>query len=283
MTDLATEAPPVDSLEPDENAPFGYRMYGGKRVVKKTPNAAGRPRKDAQPAPAMTGSPSIEDLKLAGFGSAAPVEDREPGLDPRAKPARREPVDVPPFRAGPIAKGVNRLYRKAGKLVRVADPELGAAIIQCTRKSTYTDDDGIERVDEDDVTVGEAWEELARTNVRVRMFLLRMLSGGALVNLVMAHAPILLAIMLKDAVMRRIPFHRFIESWLADDDGDEAPQQGAPTMGGMTQADMGQMVAAAQAMAANMAAGMGPNGAPRGGMPFRMPTVEDLTMPPDEM
>jgi hypothetical protein len=249
MTELADAPAPAaaDPLAPDENAPYGYRMYGGKPVPKKLP---GRPRKDTlQEQPVVLGrSPSIEDLKAAGFGSTA-TEDREPGRDPKAKPAKDKALpELPPFRAGPIAKGVNRLYRRGGKIARVFNPAIGMAMIECTRKGTAIDDEGVERVDEDAVTVGEAWEELARTNPRIRRFLLSMLSGGAKMQLLMAHAPLLLAILMTDTVSRRIPFAALLASWM--DDEEDGPAAGP--MAGMTQDDMAQMMAMAQSMAASM-------------------------------
>lgn len=274
MTDLAeAPAPTVDPLAPDPSAPYGY-LIDEKTGVRRPKKRAGRPKLPPEPAGppvVFRGSPSIEDLKAAGFGSAA-GEDREPGRDPRAKAPRGKepPAELPPFRAGPIAKGVNRLYRKAGKIVRVFDPDLGAAVIECTRKGMTVDDDGTERIDEDDLTVGEAWEELARTNPRIRRFLLGCLSGGAKMQLFMAHAPILLAIMLKESVSRRIPFGSLIASWMADD--EDTPAGGE--MGGMTAEDMGQMMAAAQAMAAQMAAG-GAFQMPRANGTARMPAGQD--------
>lgn len=210
--------------------------------------------------------PSVEELK-----AGVPVErqsDRVPGADrDKSKKKAAEPAEpLPPFRAGPIAKGVNRLYLRAGKVMRVFDPVLGAALIECTRKELDEDGEPVEG----DLTVGEAWEELARTNPRIRGILLQFISGGAKVQLLMAHAPFLLALMMKPGVMNRIPFHRFIESWFADDGQDD----GAPAAGpfdGLTEQDAAQMMAMAQQWAGQMMGG--PRNAQTGRMPdFPMPT-----------
>ena len=63
---------------------------------------------------------------------------------------------------------MNRLYARVGRIVRVMDPVIGQAIIETTSKEA-----------ESEVTVGEAWEELARTNPRIRRVLLKLISGGA--------------------------------------------------------------------------------------------------------
>jgi hypothetical protein len=92
-----------------------------------------------------------------------------------------------------IAKGVNRLYRRAGKIIRAMDADIGQAVIECTRKE-----------DPEDITVGEAWEGLAKGNPRIRAFLLRAIADGSWTELVLAHAPIGMAIVMKPAIMRMI-------------------------------------------------------------------------------
>lgn len=247
-------APPVDPLAPDDNAPYGYTVdrATGERRAKKTP---GRPRgasADSEgPVPGLGSSPSPEELKAGskvsretdrtpskvrakrgGFGGHRHREERKP----------KEPIDVPPFRAGPIAKGMNGLYFKAGKIIRVMDPEVGTAIISCTRKES-----------DDDVTVGEAWEELAKANPRIRAFLLKLITGGAYTQLFMAHAPIFLAFVMKPAVAKHIPFNGLIDAVLTDDDG--SPSAESQMMGGLQPQDVDQMTQMAQQMAEQM--GMG--------------------------
>lgn len=255
VPEVVEAASPADPLAPDADAPYGYTVdrATGERRAKKTP---GRPRGASAdsgdgPAPGMGSSPMPEELKTGpkvsretdrtpsmhkvrakrGFGGHR-HEDRKP----------KEPIDVPPFRAGPIAKGMNGLYAKAGRIIRVMDPEVGSAIVSCTRKES-----------DDDVTVGEAWEELAKANPRIRAFLLKLISGGAWTQLFMAHAPIFLAVILKPGVSKHIPFANVMDAVLTDDDGQ--PTSEADAMGGMTPEDAQQMMGFANQMATQM--GMG--------------------------
>lgn len=266
--------------EPDPiRAPYGWTSDGqGGWRPKKT---RGR-RRLAEPEPEPAGvQPTLEELKAAG-----PRQDRPEDVPPQAPQAERgargrftksgkakkpEPAAAAPFRAGPIAKGVNRAYRKAGRIVRLWDPEVGEAIILCTRK----DPD-----DEDASTVGEAWEELARTNPRIRAFLTRALSTGAWGTLVMAHAPILLAILMKDSIRRHIPGMRLAEAFLTEDDEDQDDAGGgmpmpsglAQMMGGITPEDVNQMMGMFQGM---MPAFMGGMQVPRpGSVEVRPPALD---------
>jgi hypothetical protein len=240
---------------PADPAPYGYTVdRDGTERPKKAP---GRPRK----------SPSLEDLKAQWEADpapgAAPPGDRPPaapkgrGRRSRAKAGTAADRPAPPVpqylrSEGGIAKAVNRQYRKLGKLISVFDPDVGGAFITCTRA-----------VDEDDITVGDAWEQLAKTNPRVRAFLLRMLAGGAVGQLVWAHMPILGAILMKDAIRRRIPIGNLLFAFTGDDEeGASEPHghtEGPPgTVEGLKQEDVAQMMAFAQATAERM---MG-NGAP---------------------
>ena len=208
--------PPPDSPE----APYGWtkdRKDGWR--PKKRP---GRPRVPA----------SAADI------AAGPPVDRTPDRPP-GKPAKPKPPDPTMPAGGVIARGVNRLYRRAGKIVRAMDADIGTAIIECTRP----DDDG------EDLTVGEAWENLCKTNPRIRAFVLRCLSGGAWGDLVMAHAPIAMAILMKPAIASRIPFRRLVESWL-DHDEDTKPDD-------LQVSDVDDMAATARAQAEKMARRMG--------------------------
>lgn len=227
-----------DPLAPDDNAPYGYTVdrKTGERRPKKI---AGRPKAEQEPA------------EPGDVRSLPPVErtkDREPGTGIIKGKTRkvREPEDIPAFRAGPIAKGMNRLYLKTGKLVRAFDPEVGQAIIDSTKKES-----------EDDVTVGEAWEEIARVNPRVRKFLTKLISGGAWGQLFMAHAPIFLAVVMKPAIISHIPFAKVIES-MAEPEEDTAPGEGG-LPGGMTAADADQVMNLAKSQMAAMGFNLPPD------------------------
>ena len=231
-------------------APYGYTKdeQTGEMRPKKSP---GRPRK----------SPSLDDLKerqeQAAADSPSPNGDRAPAASKgrKGRARTREARPAPPVpqslrMEGSIAKGINQLYRRAGKMIRVADHDIGQAFIDCTRAE-----------DPEDVTVGDAWEALCRANPRVKAFWVRMLAGGAMGQVFMAHMPILAAIIMKDAIRNRLPFWRLAEA-VTDDEGGpgEAPAAGTP-FDGMSQQDMAEMVAFAQATAERM---MGNGGPPRG-------------------
>lgn len=243
---------------PTVEAPYGYTLDpdSGEYRPKKT---AGRRSRNAPPLPKPTGvSPSLEDLKAAA--AAGPAPKRREDIPPQA-PARvkvqfgkapgnpaKPPEQVPPFRAGPIAKGMNRLYRRAGKIVRIWDPQVGAAIISCTVPD-IDDDDGL--------TVGEAYEELAKVNPRIRAFLLKAVSGGAWGALFMAHGPFFLAVLMKDSIRNRIPLVRLVDAFTGDEDQEQG-SDGFPAgmFGGMGPEDAAQMMAMAQGMMAGMAGAM---------------------------
>lgn len=273
----ADDGPPPPSAE----APYGWTSDGaGGWRPKKT---AGRRKIDEPPKPPAGISPSLEDLKAQRAAEGPRREDIAPTPPPRSKRGtdgrfRKKEAAAPqpstPFRAGPIAKGINRIYRKAGKIIRVWDPLIGEAVISCTRKE-----------DEDDTTVGEAWEELARVNPRVRAFLERIIQGGAVGGIVAAHAPIFMAIMMKDSIRNRLPFGNLVGAFLDRDDDD--PQGPAGGLGGllgdMSPEDMATVMQMAQGMMGGMFAGM-----PRDtGAPMRQPGPGDVVIQgavlPDEM
>jgi hypothetical protein len=229
------------SLEPDANAPYGY-MIDPDTGLRRPKIRAGRRRKTA--IPPQVASPSAEQLDAQG-----PIkrgEDRPPA--PRGKKARGktstkgsegQAAAVPPFRAGPIATGMNKLYAAAGKIVRAWDHDIGTAIIGTTRKES-----------DDDTTVGEAWEELARTNPRIRAFLYKMIEGGAWSGVFMAHAPIFLAVLMKEGIRKRLPFQGLLSSLLDSD--QDGPSEVSQMFGGVQAPDMQQMWNLAADLMANM-------------------------------
>ena len=239
---------------PEQEAPFGWTTDpDGTRRPKKVP---GRPRKP----------PSIEDLKAdkAGAEPGDKPADRAPDSRRRLRARRDGEQDgkkpAVPFREGVIAKGVNRLYRKAGKMVRVADADVGQALIDITKKD-----------DDEDITVGEAWEELARTNPRIRAFAMRMIAGGAWGQLAACHAPVVMALLMKDAIRRRLPFPKLVEAFLTPDEDGEAPADGTAAEG-LTPGDMNQMMAMARQFAEQAMNGRAASSPPR---PPEAPVMPD--------
>lgn len=224
-------------------APFGFTRDGRPR------KAPGRPRK----------SPSLEELKEpaaadadAAAAETAPERPADRAPDETRKPARRgrKAADspAPPYKAGVITVGVNRLYRRAGKIVRAMDSDIGTAIIESARNTAEPG--------EPDDSVGAAWDELARTNPRIRKFVMKCVAGGAWGQLVMAHAPIGMAIIMKPAILKHIPFQGVIESMAEPDEDTPAGEGGLP--GGMTAADAQQMADLAQQQAARMGMSISP-------------------------
>lgn len=231
---LTAEEPP----EPDTPAGEGEAPYGWTRD---------------------RGTGEMRPKKRPGRPAAPPGADEVTRGEPVARAADRPPdagkrgrvhvadADVPMPKGGVIAAGVNKLYRRAGKIVRVFDAEIGEAFIACTRRDP--DDEA------DELTVGEAWENLCRTNPRVRRAVLKAIAGGAAGDLFMAHAPIAIAFFMKPLVQKLIPFERLIGSMAEPD--EDTPEGEGDLPGGMTGADFESMKAMAEQQARQMAERMG--------------------------
>lgn len=280
-TETDTERPytPAEGLDPE--APYGWtidRSTGVKRPKKRAGRVKITPPQNADTEPAEPARTEREPDRVPGRVRPEPSKRGRRGTS-RPRAPRPAPEPLPAFRAGPIAKAVNRLYLRAGKLVRAMDPDIGTAIISMTRKET--DEEG--RPVEDDITVGEAWEEVARLNPRIRAILMRLISGGAWSQLLMVHAPLLLAILMKESIARRLPLMNMLASFLNDD--EDEPAAGGPAGGllaGLTQEDVAQAMAAFQQFmpgaAANMPDGMNGYAVHVGRVPeqTRAATAEDF-------
>lgn len=250
MTAEITEEPvqPVQEAEvqPDE-APYGYMTdpETGQRRPKKRPG-----RRSKAVKPPMGTSPPLEQLQALGTLPET-SEDTAPGAPPKGKrrPAMKAET-LPPFRAGVIAKGINKLYRKAGRIIRLFDHDIGTAVIVSATKQADDEDD-------EDTTVGEAWEALAKSNPRIRAFLLKLIAGGARSALFTAHLPIFMAIIMKDGIRERIPLLQLAQTLLTDDPeeagGPAVPSDLSQMMGGINPDDLGQMLAMAQGLMGQVA------------------------------
>lgn len=194
--------------------PDGYTRDPKTKEVRRK-KRGGRPR-------ILTASPRPE----------TPIErgtDEPP--DSKAKGKRETPT--PRYVKGVIATGMTKLYQRTGRIIKALDKDIGTAVIESA------------------ADCGEAWDELARTNPRVRKFLLKLIGGGAIGAIIMAHAPILLAIVMKDGIRKHIPFMSLFNSVLSDDDDGSAGDISS-LLGGINPGDMQQMMAMAQGMAAGM-------------------------------
>lgn len=231
----ADEPPDPDETAGDGDAPYGWTRdrETGEVRPKKRP---GRPKVPPGPDEITAGPP------------VARADDRPPGKGHRHG-GHAPAADVPMPKGGVIAAGVNKLYRRAGKIVRAFDEEMGEAFIACTRRSDDPDD-------ADELTVGEAWENLCKTNPRVRRAVLRAIAGGAAGDLIMAHAPIGVAFMMKPLVQKLLPLGRLVES-MAEPDEDTPDGEGSADTGGMNAADFENMRTLAEQQARRMAERMG--------------------------
>jgi hypothetical protein len=225
-------------------APYGW-TWDKKQKDWRPRKMAGRPKDP--PAPPSSGGraaqPSLDDLKDRGPIDGA--SDRSPDAGKARRKARAKAEDpLPPFRAGPIATGMNKLYARVGRIVRVMDPAIGTAIISTTTKES-----------EAEVTVGEAWEEVARTNPRIRRVLLKLIEGGAWAQLFMAHAPILIAVLMKPSVISKIPFTKFLLAYVDED--DQAGDGLGAAMADLTEDDVRQAADLAQGFLSSFMGGQG--------------------------
>lgn len=227
----APGGPPPD--DPDR-APYGW--------TKDTKTHEWRPKKSPG-RPKHAPPPGPEEV------AAAPPIDRPDDAPPPPRGRKRAgppPTDatVPMPKGGLIAKGVDRLYRRAGRMIRILDDEIGLAVIECSRP----DPD-----DPDAPTAGQAWEELAKTNPRVRAWLLNLLKGGTWQDLIMVHAPIALALFTRDWVRKLIPgaaLERAAEAAMVPEDEDATDESLRPE-------DVDDMQRAAEAHAQRIASKMG--------------------------
>jgi len=249
--DLPDAPAPADG-DTSPEAPYGWMTDPATGARRPRKRAGRRPKGVTPPAGK---SPALSELKDLG-GLQAAAEDVAPGASKtkagkgRKARAPRVAAPLPPFREGVIAKGMNKLYARAGRLIRIWDPAIGSAVIASTKPA-----------DDEDITVGEAWENLAKTNPRVRALLLTFMKGGAYTDLFTAHLPILLAVMMRDGIRQKLKFLPIAEAFLVDDDDTGEPSDLARMMGGINPEDMAQMMQMAQGMMGQVAADMtrGPN------------------------
>lgn len=251
-TDVVDDVPG----EPSPEAPYGYMTDPVTKERRPRRRPGRRPAAAAAPPPGR--SPTVEELTQLGTLAEGSEDDTPPGTPPkrRRKKTSMKTESLPPFRAGTIAKGMNALYRKAGRLIRIWDYEIGSAVIAITRAE-----------EDDDVTVGDAWEDLAKQNPRIRAALLKLMHGGAWTGLVTAHLPILLAIAMKPGIRERVPLLALADTLLTDEpdqDGQQMPSDLAQMMGGLTPDDMAQAMAFAQQMMPPMMNGRPASNMPRG-------------------
>lgn len=195
-------APP--GIGPDTitaEAPYGYTQ---DRVSKQW-----RPKK----APGRPHTPRSAEQIAAEPPPPPPPADEPPAAAPKPPPVTD--ADVPMPKGGVIARKVDKLYRRAGKILRRLDYDLGQALIECTRAD-----------EEDDITAGQAWEALCRDNPRIRAWVLQFTRGGTWQDLIMVHAPLAVALFSKPWILSHIPLMSMIGGFFEADDDDQAGDGG---------------------------------------------------------
>lgn len=168
--------------------------------------------------------------------------DRSTGDEPpnsKAKGKRRQAI--PRWQKGVIANGMTKLYKRTGKIIKALDRDIGIAVIENAEDC------------------GEAWDDLARTNPRVRALLMKLISGGAWGAVLMAHLPILLAIVMKDGIRKHIPFMKLLENVMSDD--EDGQSEVSKLLGGMSPEDMQQVMSLGMQLMGQTAGQVNPNGA----------------------
>jgi hypothetical protein len=95
-----------------------------------------------------------------------------------------------PEKPGPIARWVASRYRWIGGLLSVADPQCGNAMVMCADAA------------------GLAWQRMAKQNRQIRDIINRLMTSSATAELLMAHLPLLLAVL-----THHVPaFRKLVES-----------------------------------------------------------------------
>jgi hypothetical protein len=81
------------------------------------------------------------------------------------------------YKAGVLVKPLTGFYETIGGIVLLADQTCGQAIINSAEEAA------------------KSLDELARTNPKIRRILMRLLESGAITKVVIAHMPIILAVL----------------------------------------------------------------------------------------
>lgn len=110
------------------------------------------------------------------------VEVEKPLLeDLPSKPVLKDQDDTEPkklvYRPGVLVKPLTGVYEMVGGFIILADPDCGTAVINSAEDCA------------------KSLDELARTNPKVRKVLMRMIESSTVTKVIIAHLPILLAVM----------------------------------------------------------------------------------------
>jgi hypothetical protein len=102
------------------------------------------------------------------------TEERTPRVPRATKNGNAK--TTPPYKAGVIQAGVESTYGGIAMFWSMVDPVCGTAFLECAPKAA------------------EAWEKLAKNNPAVRAMLMRIFTGSAAADVLMAHLPLILAV-----------------------------------------------------------------------------------------
>lgn len=161
-------------------------------------------------------------------GEHEPLNRETPDTEPDSKSRGVNAKGVPRWKAGVIAKGMTKLYKRTGKIIKAMDRDIGIAVIESAEDC------------------GEAWDDLARQNPRIRAFLLKLITGGSWMALLWAHAPIFLAIIMKDGIKKHIPFVKLLKATLEPD--EEGTSEVSDLLGGLQGADVQDIIKLGQTL-----------------------------------
>ncbi len=134
------------------------------------------------------------------FGGRRPAGDR--GTDrPRRERKQRPLREVPPLPRGGLVKPLTDLYTGVGTMVYAFDPICGQAVIQAAPECA------------------KALNDLAKQNDAVRRVLVQFLETSAWGLVMVAHAPILIAV-----AMHHVPALQNVMGAMGQETADEAEQ-----------------------------------------------------------
>lgn len=155
--------------------PNGHQVSDGFDLSALSPQSA-----PGDPFPQDTPKPAKKSFReMLGF----------PPKKAKVKaPKVRKPT--PPMPKGGIAQGIGNMYTGLGLGIGMVDPHCGMVIVENAE------------------TCAEAWEELAKKNPKVRRALLMLLETSDVTKIVIAHAPIMMAL-----ATHHVPF---VQTMVAD-------------------------------------------------------------------
>lgn len=187
---MSDEWAPIEPRPESTETPNGHHVEGGfdlsSLVSEPIPNTA--------PDPIPNAKASKRTFRDWFFGK------------PKEKKAKvRKPT--PPMPRKGIAGSLTNMYTGLGMTVSMVDKHCGLAIVESAEDCA------------------QAWEDLAKTNPKVRRALLMLLETSDVTKIVIAHAPIMAAVMAHHMPLVREQQLRVVEMF-ANQGGDAQENEG---------------------------------------------------------